>query len=1220
MNIKFYLSFILIVLGVNLKSEGQVAYNKRAMGAVGTAPKAGDFLNNASLDNVDMTTGTLKVGIPLYEIKVNDISVPITLNYTALGLKVGQEAGPTGMGWELSAGGKIITNVQGKKDAAGVRGTTLYNSYYTLTENPGTYDPYGIHGSLTANIVDGQADGAMDTYTYVLPNGGGTYLSNGLTFPYDPLISIDHVNQRIKTTDGLIYNFAAGDAKTSKQRTYYEPTSTTPLYIEDASFSRDPRTTTWNDYDLSQIISTKFKDTVFFKYQYISLANSPASRLNAKARISTSESIPLYRDVQQTLTQNNEPLPQEFYNKYYDIQAPIIAQSKTEYTTHSRIGAIDFPNGSVRFIYGNDILGRDVLTEIYIYQKIKNDSTVLKKYEFTYDQTQITDFGHYLKTINTYDGKNTLTGTWSFEYNAKLPLNPSVESKAQDRWGFFNGIAVNKTLLENPATVMALRIKDHHPIKNNDGSTDIKYTREEAKALYDPTGQVYGAPDIEHGNVMTYAIPFANRDYDFNYAVMGTLKSVKMPTGATVSYQYEPHKFREYIYSGPSSNRLAFNGGGIRIKSITKDVGHNSMYVGFPEGRIIKKNFEYGEATYATSGAPTETNGYGNVTIPGNVLTNVSSYVSSSTQTTALLTVNNIMLLSHPVNNMSQYNGSYGAYLAVTEYLTDENNVGSFGKTVYYNNLPSSNECPDRPWQASYASWTLDNARIPLIYRNAGVEKAYAHGIAGVKKYAYRNGTYETVEETKYDYKSFNAPLNSATRAISLYLTVTGQMSGPYQGPTEAIRDSATPQNRGGQISNLFNTTHNSNNFGVMDYITLTNLAQEGKTLTYYGKYAYDLIDLATLSNCIKKTSEATTTFGDLGQTLSMSTVKYYYDNPAHLLANRIVTKSSKGDSVINRIKYPMDYSDVIFPPAVLDNVITNLSEPIEEIVTYKTGSTEYLKQATANIFSIQNGAPYISKVYGKKIAGSVVYTPNPNTSSSSINLSLYDKKVSYDSYSKGNVSRYSEGNTSSNAIIWGYNNQYPIAKVANVDEGGYAPADSVAFSNFESTDKGNWAYNGVPVQDLTSPFGKKVYLLSSGAITKPNSITNTPTYPSTSRFVVSYWYKPGAIVNITGCTLGPIVIKNTKAEWTLAEREISNITSILTLSGSGYIDELRLYPYGALMTTYSYEPLVGMTSSIDPKGKIQYYDYDDEQRLKNIRDQDGNIVKSYRYKLGTSN
>ena len=50
------------------------------------------------------------------------------------------------------------------------------------------------------------------------------------------------------------------------------------------------------------------------------------------------------------------------------------------------------------------------------------------------------------------------------------------------------------------------------------------------------------------------------------------------------------------------------------------------------------------------------------------------------------------------------------------------------------------------------------------------------------------------------------------------------------------------------------------------------------------------------------------------------------------------------------------------------------------------------------------------------------------------------------------------------------------------------------------------------------------------------------------------------------------------------------------------------------MVETYTYNPLVGVTSSTDPKGETTYYEYDSFQRLINIKDKDGNIIKHTDY------
>ncbi len=61
-------------------------------------------------------------------------------------------------------------------------------------------------------------------------------------------------------------------------------------------------------------------------------------------------------------------------------------------------------------------------------------------------------------------------------------------------------------------------------------------------------------------------------------------------------------------------------------------------------------------------------------------------------------------------------------------------------------------------------------------------------------------------------------------------------------------------------------------------------------------------------------------------------------------------------------------------------------------------------------------------------------------------------------------------------------------------------------------------------------------------------------------------------------------------------------------------LNELRDHFPEAMITTYTYDPLIGITSITDPKGYTSYYVYDGFNRLQYIKDADEHVLQEYEY------
>ncbi len=295
-------------------------------------------------------------------------------------------------------------------------------------------------------------------------------------------------------------------------------------------------------------------------------------------------------------------------------------------------------------------------------------------------------------------------------------------------------------------------------------------------------------------------------------------------------------------------------------------------------------------------------------------------------------------------------------------------------------------------------------------------------------------------------------------------------------------------------------------------------------------------------------------------------------------------TTDSKSNKIINKIQYPLDYSFTSTPitqdfakgiKLLQDKHI--IVPVIEQLQTKQIGTATYITGGTLTEYHPDKPLP--KTIWVLELENPILDTES-NFIKSKIDANnnfVYDAnykpRISFDLYdTKGNLLQQRKTDDQPQSFIWGYNQTLPIAQAMN------AEAKEIFHTSFETE-----TFAGIQDNVNQAKTGSKYF---------EGSYTLTFAPPTTTKqYVVTYF-------------------KLVAGVWKY-EKQTYTPNTVL----SGTIDEIRIYPADALMTTSTYAPLIGKTSETDANGNTNYYVYDSFNRLQFIKDQDGNIVQKFEYK-----
>lgn len=838
----------------------------------------------------------------------------------------------------------------------------------------------------------------------------------------------------------------------------------------------------------------------------------------------------------------------------------------------------------------SDINGRSVkkiaLTQSYFGDPIETGQNYFRLKLDRVDDISVTDC--------------TQKRSYVLQYNSPT-LVPSVSSFAKDYWGFYNGQDQNKT--------------------------DLPFID----------------PAYINPYVAGQATFYGNRQPDYTKAQIGALQSIQYPTGGTSQFIYEGNDYSrsggtvpvQYKQLKEAAVVSARDSGSIHVLADTVYFSVNEAQFG-----VLTVKGRY-------SGEPPEENGpsltLNQINVDGSPTNVTQLYMVDNTQTSnPILHVGNYQLIASVDGAVQSMTARLDYYqqdtaavdlpkilptggIRIREIVNTDPVTGNINTKVYRYRIPGDTTMSSGVLASSVVNLDTKLSQITNCgyYVRASSSASYlgttqgSHiGYGAVTETDSGNinvGRKESYYSTPLNFQNMLGrqrnivdigelkPLSLSIRYVTDYDVFRGflQKELIYNGAGSLLHSSVNTYNY------TDTTTVNSPNFyaakaiaGYINHICVYNCAictgstpgqSNDLSCSNYNLQNYTLVDFQVLCPWIFKTSTINTSYDQNGQNPVIDTITYYYDNPSHGQVTRVYQTDSKGDSLKTYKKYATERSQIsgLSGPAsaTLDSMVNrNMVGPVIEEDHFNNGQ---LVTRARTDYAVWSGPR-------RNISPAAVWYQVGNYPlENRLNFLAYDTNE--------NIVQVAKASDMNISYLWDYNSLYPIAEVKNAD------SMSIAYTSFEANGTGNWSLSGGTVDNTQGIAGSNSY--QNGTISK-SGLDPATTY------IVSYWSQNGAYTipgTISGYPKqGKTVSYHTPA-WTLYVHKVTG-ESTITVNATGHIDELRLYPATAQMTTYTYDPLVGMTTSMDAGNRATYYEYDGLARLSRVRDQDYNILKTIQY------
>ncbi|WP_160328233.1 RHS repeat domain-containing protein [Solirubrum puertoriconensis] len=360
------------------------------------------------------------------------------------------------------------------------------------------------------------------------------------------------------------------------------------------------------------------------------------------------------------------------------------------------------------------------------------------------------------------------------------------------------------------------------------------------------------------------------------------------------------------------------------------------------------------------------------------------------------------------------------------------------------------------------------------------------------------------------------------------------------------------------------------------------------------------------------------------------TTTKLVYENPAHLQPARREVTDASGRVQVTRFKYAPDYAANVDPglTQLQDKFMVSLPVEEQQWVHSISQAPQWLGGKVTRYAPSATAGPLPSRVYVAALSRPAAAPASENKDASGrLFTSLlpdpqaYQARAEFFYSSLGQLQRQALTGDVPTAYLWGEGGLRPIAEVK------FATEAQIAYTSFEPGSAGGWSFGGADGQfnprllSTSAITGQRSYRLDGGWGVRRDNLPP-------GDYELTFYAKGGRGNNIA-------VFTDQELKWTESPLNAKGFalvrsriritqgtpaipTGSVNIEAYGRaieIDEVRLHPVSAQMTSLTYDGLGGVTSRTDPANRMVTYEYDALGRLLLARDEQGRIVSQHEYR-----